>query len=79
MRFYDNLDPRTLGRALGGLDLETTRFILTSKSGNTPETLVQAIAAIKSFALPDLRTGLLRASRSGEPPAWHIEWLARAV
>jgi glucose-6-phosphate isomerase len=49
MRFYDNLDPRTLERALAGLDLETTRFILTSKSGNTPETLVQAIAAIEAF------------------------------
>jgi glucose-6-phosphate isomerase len=49
MRFYDNLDPRTLERALAGLDLKTTRFILTSKSGNTPETLVQAIAAIEAF------------------------------
>ena len=49
VRFYDNLDPRTLERALAGLDLETTRFILTSKSGNTPETLVQAIAAIEAF------------------------------
>lgn len=49
MRFYDNLDPRTLARALAGLDPETTRFILTSKSGNTPETLVQTIAAIEVF------------------------------
>jgi len=48
-RFYDNLDPRTLAGALAGLDLKTTRFILTSKSGNTPETLVQAIAAIDAF------------------------------
>ena len=48
-RFYDNLDPRTLERALAGLDLKTTRFIFTSKSGNTPETLVQAIATIEAF------------------------------
>jgi glucose-6-phosphate isomerase len=47
-RFYDNLDPRTLERALASLDLATTRFVVTSKSGNTPETLVQAIAAIEA-------------------------------
>ncbi len=44
-----------LQRALGGLDLETTRFILTSKSGNTPETLVQAIAAIEVFRAAGLK------------------------
>jgi glucose-6-phosphate isomerase len=47
-RFYDNLDPRTLDRALSSLDLGTTRFVIISKSGNTPETLVQAIAAIEA-------------------------------
>jgi glucose-6-phosphate isomerase len=47
-RFYDNLDPRTLERALSSLDLATTRFVLISKSGNTPETLVQTIAAIEA-------------------------------
>ena len=39
IRFYDNLDARTLERALGRLDLATTRFVVISKSGNTPETL----------------------------------------
>jgi len=47
-RFYDNLDPRTLTRALSGLDLGASRFIVTSKSGNTPETLVQIIAALEA-------------------------------
>jgi len=47
-RFYDNLDPRTLERAISSLDLATTRFVVISKSGNTPETLVQAIAAIEA-------------------------------
>jgi glucose-6-phosphate isomerase len=46
-RFYDNLDARTLERALASLDLATTRFVIISKSGNTPETLVQTIAAIE--------------------------------
>jgi glucose-6-phosphate isomerase len=45
-RFYDNLDPRTLERALATLDLARTRFVVVSKSGGTPETLAQALAAI---------------------------------
>jgi glucose-6-phosphate isomerase len=45
-RFYDNLDARTLGSALSGLDFESARFVLISKSGGTPETLTQTIAAI---------------------------------
>jgi glucose-6-phosphate isomerase len=64
-RFYDNLDPRTLERALASLDLATTRFVVISKSGNTPETLVQAMAAIEAVRagglgnrIPDLFLGL---------------------
>ncbi|MGE0767379.1 MAG: glucose-6-phosphate isomerase [Hyphomicrobiaceae bacterium] len=45
-RFYDNLDAVTLGRALASLDLDTTRFVVVSKSGGTPETLSQAVAAL---------------------------------
>ena len=45
-RFYDNLDARTLELSLAGLDLESTRFVVVSKSGGTPETLVQIIATI---------------------------------
>ena len=45
-RFYDNLDARTLELSLAGFDLKTTRFVVISKSGGTPETLVQIIAAI---------------------------------
>jgi glucose-6-phosphate isomerase len=47
-RFYDNLDARTLELALSGLDLKTTRVVVISKSGGTPETLVQAATAIDS-------------------------------
>ncbi|HEX2449287.1 MAG TPA: glucose-6-phosphate isomerase [Methyloceanibacter sp.] len=45
-RFYDNLDARTLELSLAGLDLKTTRFVVISKSGGTPETLVQVTSAI---------------------------------
>jgi glucose-6-phosphate isomerase len=45
-RFYDNLDARTLKLSLAGLDLKTSRFVVISKSGGTPETLVQITSAI---------------------------------
>jgi len=47
-RFYDNLDPATLQGALSSLDFATTRFVVTSKSGGTAETLAQAIAALSA-------------------------------
>ncbi len=61
IRFLDNLDPLTLESALAGFDLETTRFVLTSKSGATSETLAQAVAtisAVKARGLEDRIPGL---------------------
>ena len=49
-RFYDNLDPVTLESALGTFDLDTARFVVTSKSGGTPETLAQTLAAMSALA-----------------------------
>jgi glucose-6-phosphate isomerase len=57
-RFYDNLDARTLELSLAGLDLKTTRFVVISKSGGTPETLVQAIAAIDAVRAAGLEKQL---------------------
>ena len=37
----------TLEAALGSFDLADTRFVVISKSGGTPETLVQALAALR--------------------------------
>ncbi|MCB1509327.1 MAG: glucose-6-phosphate isomerase [Hyphomicrobiaceae bacterium] len=46
-RFFDNLDPETLERLLApGIAFDGLRFVVVSKSGNTPETLSQAIAAL---------------------------------
>lgn len=56
VRFYDNLDARTLGLALAGLDLKSTRFVVISKSGGTPETLVQTIAALDAVRAAGLET-----------------------
>src|SRR5690606_38141049 len=47
-RFYDNLDGSTLALAFKDVDLATTRFVVTSKSGGTSETLVQALAALQA-------------------------------
>ena len=56
-RFYDNLDGATLQSALSSFDdLGTARFVVISKSGGTPETLVQALAAlatVKAAGLAD--------------------------
>lgn len=57
-RFYDNLDPRTLQRALGSLDLARTRFVVTSKSGGTAETLVQMVATLAALQSAGLEAGI---------------------
>lgn len=71
-RFYDNLDGDTFEGALAELDLATTRFVVTSKSGGTAETLAQAIAtlsAIKAAGLgeqiPNLFLGVTEPSAPG--------------
>ena len=71
-RFYDNLDPFTLDSALGRLDLARTRFVITSKSGGTPETLSQALAALQAVKaaglearIPDLFLGITEPHKDG--------------
>ena len=71
-RFYDNLDADTLAGALNILDLATSRFVVTSKSGNTAETLAQAIVAIDAVKaaglgarLPELFLGITEPTRPG--------------
>jgi glucose-6-phosphate isomerase len=45
VRFFDNLDAATFERALARAELKTTRFLAISKSGTTPETMMQTLAA----------------------------------
>lgn len=47
--FFDNLDPLTFANALDSLDLKKTRFLLVSKSGSTPETMIQTLCAIEAL------------------------------
>ncbi|MBS0241496.1 MAG: glucose-6-phosphate isomerase [Proteobacteria bacterium] len=69
--FYDNLDATTLGRALAALDLAHTRFVVISKSGGTPETIAQAVAAmsaIKAAGLGDRMAKHVLAVADPSPP-----------
>jgi glucose-6-phosphate isomerase len=72
-RFYDNLDAQTLEGALASLDLATTRFVVTSKSGGTAETLAQAIAALSAVKaagleakIPEMFLGLTEPAAAGK-------------
>jgi glucose-6-phosphate isomerase len=72
-RFYDNLDPLTLSAGLARLDLAKTRFVVTSKSGGTTETLVQllmTLAAVKDAGLesriPQLFLGITEPDKPGK-------------
>jgi glucose-6-phosphate isomerase len=44
--FLDNLDGRSLDLLLANIDLGETRFVMISKSGGTPETLMQGLCAV---------------------------------
>lgn len=72
-RFIDNLDGQTLAGALSDLDLTRTRFVVTSKSGGTTETLAQAIVAIQAVRdagheakIPDLFLGITEPAKKGK-------------
>ena len=61
-RFYDNLDAVTLQSALGLLRSRRQRASsITSKSGGTPETLVQALAALAAVKAAGLEKPHARA------------------
>lgn len=72
-RFYDNLDGETLASVLNTLNLAETRFIVTSKSGGTAETLAQAIATISAVKaagleaqIPKLFLGITEPEKPGK-------------
>lgn len=47
--FFDNLDPFTLQEALKELNLKTSRVLAVSKSGGTPETVLQLLVTIEAM------------------------------
>jgi glucose-6-phosphate isomerase len=74
IRFYDNLDGHTLASALHSFDdLGGARFVVISKSGGTPETLVQALAALAAVKeaglearIPELFLGVTEPRAEGK-------------
>ena len=76
-RFYDNLDATTLEQALGAsFDLSRTRFVVVSKSGGTPETMVQAVCALQAVLaagleqqIPRLFLGVTEPAQAGKTNA----------
>lgn len=72
-RFYDNLDPLTLSAGLARLELDKTRFVVTSKSGGTTETIAQLLAtlsAVKAAGLesriPQMFLGITEPDKPGK-------------
>ena len=69
--FFDNLDGRTLGEVLGSLDLKTTRFLAVSKSGGTPETVLQMVVTLEALAAaglePDAAAHMVALTEPGSP------------
>ncbi|HRQ26799.1 glucose-6-phosphate isomerase [Hyphomicrobium sp.] len=72
-RFYDNLDPLTLAAGLKRLDLETTRFVVTSKSGGTTETIAQLLVTLNAVRaagledrIPQLFLGITEPDKPGK-------------
>lgn len=73
IRFYDNLDGASLETGLASLNLAKTRFVVTSKSGGTAETLAQAIAALTAVKeagleaqIPELFLGITEPAKPGK-------------
>ena len=73
VHFMDNLDPHTFGALLAKLPLATSRFVAISKSGGTPETLMQVaalLAALKDAKLqsriPELCLGVTEPAKPGK-------------
>jgi len=56
LHFLGNLDPETITEVLARLPLINTRFIATSKSGGTAETLMQTMAALEAVRAAGLAT-----------------------
>lgn len=54
--FMDNIDPHSFNHLLESIDLQTTGFLIVSKSGTTAETLCQFLSLLSAFKdklLPD--------------------------
>ncbi len=49
LHFFDNLDAHTLSTMLRDIEMKTARFIVISKSGGTPEPIVQCLSIVQAL------------------------------
>ncbi len=85
-RFYDNLDGATLARSLDPKILRTARFVVTSKSGGTTETLAQAIAMLSALdaaglsdKVPEMVLGITEPDKPGKRNGLRDLFSARGI
>ncbi len=80
LHFFDNLDATTLAEAFARLPLQTTKVVVISKSGATPETMVQALCLITALENAGLvpANHVVALSETGDPRGNPLLKLARA-
>jgi glucose-6-phosphate isomerase len=67
--FLENIDPHTFGRVLNSLRLDKTGVLAISKSGETMETVIQALLCIsvwKKFGFENVSANFLAISQPGK-------------
>ena len=69
IHFTDNLDAASFERLFSRLDLAAAHFVIISKSGNTAETLAQAIRALRAYDAAGLSAHIPRAFTALSEPA----------
>lgn len=71
LHFLDNLDGSTLDEALRSWPLQTTKILMVSKSGGTPETMVQVLCLLAALEQAGLKPAdhAVVLTEPGEPAA----------
>ena len=79
LHFFDNLDGSTLAEAFTELSLASTKILVVSKSGGTPETIVQFLCALAALEAAGLKPAdhIVALTEPGEATASPLLWLAR--
>lgn len=80
LHFFDNLDAVTMADGLAALPLKTTKAFIVSKSGGTPETMVQALCLMAALEEAGLKASdhVAALTEPGDPAANPLLKLAQA-
>ena len=80
LHFFDNLDAATMAEGLAALPLKTTKAFIVSKSGGTPETMVQALCLMAVLGQAGLKPAdhVAALTEPGDPAANPLLKLAQA-